>query len=169
MTEDPRDVYYRALYASREARDAHFDRLACETGFQLAYTFEVIERYKSAWLREYGLTLPGLNLLILLRESPDQTARPQDLAPLLLRSAANITGLVDSLEQKGFVERVDCANDRRSKLVRLKPEMNSVVDDILEPHFEKSGAMVRSVLSRDEMKTLQELLKRLRSRVQEEL
>lgn len=167
MTVDPREQYYRALFAAREARDAQFDRLGCETLFLLAYTFEALERCKAQRLREFGLTLPGLNLLSLLRESPDHTARPQDLAPLLLRSAANITGLVDSLEQKGFVERVDCPHDRRSKLVRLRPEKAHVVDDVLEPHFEQS-ARFASVLSRAELKTLQDLLARLRHRIQEE-
>lgn len=159
--EDPRERYYQSLYAKRAERDPEFDRLACETFFQLAYTFEALDRLKSARLREHGLTPPGLNLLILLAEHPEQTARPQDLAPLLLRSAANITGLVDSLEHKGFVERVDCASDRRCRLVRLKPEMNAVLDDILKPFFQENARIARA-LSDQELRTLQSLLGKLR-------
>jgi DNA-binding MarR family transcriptional regulator len=41
------------------------------------------------------------------------------LAGEMVCDASNVTGVVDRLEKRGFLERISCENDRRVKRVRL--------------------------------------------------
>ena len=66
---------------------------------------------------ESGLTPPQYAVLHLLWE---QDERPfKDLADFMVCSRATITGIIDTLERKGLVERKTNPEDRRSLLATL--------------------------------------------------
>jgi DNA-binding MarR family transcriptional regulator len=75
--------------------------------------------------------LPPLSWFEVLRAvRHSQTGRPRmsELAEWLTLSRGGITKLVDRLEQAGFLERVSCAEDRRSLHTRLTPTGEQVLE-----------------------------------------
>lgn len=64
-----------------------------------------------------GLHGPHLGLFFVLSHGPAR--RMTDLAEMAGTSSANLTGLIDRLEERGLIERVRSEVDRRVVLVRL--------------------------------------------------
>lgn len=78
-------------------------------------------------LRE-GLSMAQLHVLNLV-ESHGEMAMSR-LADMLDVSLSNATGLIDRVEERGFVERLRVPTDRRIVLVRLTPAGRQVLDEI---------------------------------------
>ena len=86
--------------------------------------------------------LSWFELLSAVKSSPTGRPRMSELADWLTLSRGGITKLVDRLEQAGYIERVSCAEDRRSLHAALTPagenmleEMQSVYETELEQHL----------------------------------
>ncbi|MGE5617470.1 MAG: MarR family winged helix-turn-helix transcriptional regulator, partial [Candidatus Woesearchaeota archaeon] len=77
-----------------------------------------------------------------VKTSPTGRPRMSELAEWLTLSRGGITKLVDRLQQAGYIERVNCAGDRRALQAELTPggeamleEMRSVYAAELEHHL----------------------------------
>jgi len=97
---------------------------------------------------------------MLLRHGPAEGMQLHDLGELLLVSRANITGLIDHLEQKGYVTRVVDAQDRRARLPATKKGAESL-DSFMPVHCRNIKTMLQG-LSGAEKSTLLRLLKKKR-------
>lgn len=64
------------------------------------------------------MTLPQLRVLTLVASSPERANRIAELAAV---SRPSLTGLLDGLEAKGWVRRVDVVGDRRGVLLEVTP------------------------------------------------
>jgi DNA-binding MarR family transcriptional regulator len=80
-----------------------------------------------------GLTRPQVRVLVWVDHIPGITQA--DLAERLFTSPMALTGLIDRMENKGLVKRVDDPNDRRVRriyltdgAIRLKPEMAKITE-----------------------------------------
>ncbi len=73
-----------------------------------------------------------LNLLRLIPQGLSQT----DLSRELITHRSNVTGLVDRLEKRGLVERLEVAADRRVYHVRLTPAGHRLIREILPGYYE---------------------------------
>ena len=78
-------------------------------------------------LRE-GISMAQLHVLNLV-ESHGDIAMSR-LAEMLDVSVSNATGLIDRVEERGFVERMRVPTDRRMVLVRLTPAGRHMLDEI---------------------------------------
>jgi DNA-binding MarR family transcriptional regulator len=78
-------------------------------------------------LRE-GISMAQLHVLNLV-ESHGEMAMSR-LAEMLDVSLSNATGLIDRIEERGFVERMRVPTDRRMVLVRLTPAGRQMLDEI---------------------------------------
>ncbi len=99
------------------AREANLDHKLSTLLFE---HFQVERRNWSSACHEHGITLPQAHLLRLLR-----TGRPvkmNGLAEALDCDASNVTGLVDKLETRGFIQRQSAPGDRRVKMIALTKE-----------------------------------------------
>jgi DNA-binding MarR family transcriptional regulator len=88
---------------------------------QLSFLVTGLLEHRAA---EHDLSLPGTRLLGVLR---DREPTMNELARLLDLDKSSVTGLVDRAERRGLVARVPSASDRRSVLVRLTDEGQSLV------------------------------------------
>ncbi len=70
-------------------------------------------------------------LLALRRAVPDCALRPTDLFRTLLVTSGAMTKRIDRLAAKGYVERVDGTDDRRSSLVRLTRSGRELADSAI--------------------------------------
>ncbi len=75
-------------------------------------------------LAEVDLSPMQAHVLRLLR--PGTTVTMRSLAVALACDASNVTGIVDRLEQRRFVERRSAEHDRRVKMLEVTPEGEEV-------------------------------------------
>jgi len=86
--------------------------------------------------KQYGLTGPqSLVLRLLIKKGALSSA---DLSRQMYVTPSNITGIIDRLEKKGFVERIRKQGDRRVALITLTQsghEMGKTIPDPIEKKF----------------------------------
>lgn len=112
-------------------------------------------------LRRYGLSLAGFNVLMVL-EGSDHPLCPRDIADRLLVTGATITGLLDSLQKKGLIERSPHPEDRRMLLVEVTAKGRKLLASLL-PEFFPAEARLIAPLTGAEKDTLTHLLGKLQS------
>ena len=80
-----------------------------------------IEKQANALLRQQGLTLSQMNVLMELDAIPGHQLTLKELEGLLHVAQSTAAGIVMRLEQKGFVESFTDESDRRVKKVAITP------------------------------------------------
>src|SRR5690348_11815856 len=112
-------------------------------------------------LREYGLTSPTqYNILRILRGE----GKPLPILEIASRTIAvvpGITGLIDRLEQAGFVNRLRCEKDRRIVYVALTEQGAATLTGLDEPLIALHRKLLGH-LSQAELKELIRLLEKIR-------
>lgn len=83
---------------------------------------QVVNRMESELKEDTGLNLGDYNLLLLLVEAPARTLRMSELADGLVFSAPRLNYRVGVLEERGWVVKAPCAEDRRAHNVTLTDE-----------------------------------------------
>jgi DNA-binding MarR family transcriptional regulator len=86
----------------------------------LNLTFEMLQVLNHLWTKE------GIN--------------QQELANLLLKDKASLTYLIDNLAKRDLVQRTEDGNDRRNKIITLKPE-GAKLKDIIRPWIDEMYAV----------------------------
>lgn len=163
---DDLETYYQKRARLHGQRHREFHWPSMELLFNLAYTYDVIESRLARRLGGHGLSLSAFNVLMILSRSGAEGCALFELSRLLVVSRANITGLVDSLVEKGLVERCEDQRDRRVRIARITGEGEKLLEEILPGYYR----MVREMLcgiNREENRVLNNLLTRARKSVQQ--
>jgi DNA-binding MarR family transcriptional regulator len=79
----------------------------------------LMERLNRQLVDEAGLSLAEYEVLVQLSESPQRRLRMSELANLVVNSRSRLTHTVNRLEERGFVTREECLDDRRGILCVL--------------------------------------------------
>ena len=161
MPEDRRESFYHERVSDAGRRYKGFDPLSTQAVLNLIYTYDVFHQASSRYMAHYGLSKSSLNILLLLRHGPAEGMQLHDLGELLLVSRANITGLMDSLEEKGWVERVVHSSDRRVRYARITGKAEALLDEFMPVHYRHVKSLLQD-LSNEEKETLAVLLKKAR-------
>jgi MarR family 2-MHQ and catechol resistance regulon transcriptional repressor len=160
--EDRREAFYHECVRRAGPRYAGFDRPSVELVLNFLYTYDQLHQIVSRYMTEYGLSKSSLNILMLLRHGSDEGMQLHDLGELLLVSRANITGLIDHLEDKGYVKRLVDPQDRRARHARITQKGEALLDEFMPVHYRNLKGLLRG-LSEDERETLVGLLKKVRT------
>ena len=164
MPEDRREAFYHECVRRAGPRYTGFDRPSVELVLNFLYTYDQLHQIVSRYMAEYGLSKSSLNILMLLRHGSDEGMQLHDLGELLLVSRANITGLMDHLEDKGYVKRLVDPQDRRARHARITQKGEALLDEFMPVHYRNLKTMLQD-LSGEEKETLLGLLKRVRSSI----
>jgi MarR family transcriptional regulator, 2-MHQ and catechol-resistance regulon repressor len=100
---------------------------------ELARCYQAFQRASDAHIRRSGLTPPQFDIVVTLGNTPGLSFK--ELGSRTLITKGTLTGVVDRLEGRGLVERMACAEDGRSTLVRLTPEGERMFRKVFEPHL----------------------------------
>ena len=167
MEEGSHRLTSSEIRADRRLEDefGEVDSLASDVVINLFQAQALVEEQLARHLRPHGLSLGGFRLAMILRIAGEPLS-PMDIAARLRVTRGSVTGLLDSLEQRGVVERRAHPRDRRMLLVELTPEGRSRLDALLPAWFLGERRIVE-VLSHEEQQTLVELLGRLETRLLE--
>jgi DNA-binding MarR family transcriptional regulator len=89
-----------------------------------------------------GISMAQLHILYTLQRSGEMTM--SRLAEVLNVSLSNATGLIDRIEERGYLERSRVPEDRRIVKIRVTPEGSRMLDEV----DALSDELLRSVFSR---------------------
>lgn len=162
MLQDRREEYYHERVKESGPNYPGFHLLSSQVVLHLIYTYDVLHQIASRYMGRFGISKSTLNILMLLRHGPAEGMQLHDLGELLLVSRANITGLIDHLEQKGFVKRVVDASDRRARYARITKKGEAFLDEFMPLHYQNIRKLTQD-LTDGEKQTLLELLKKMRT------
>jgi len=160
--EDRREAFYHECVRQAGPCYAGFDRPSVEIVLNFLHTYDQLHQIVSRYMAEYGLSKSSLNILMLLRHGSDEGMQLHDLGELLLVSRANITGLMDHLEDKGYVKRLIDPQDRRARHARITPKGEALLDEFMPVHYRNLKGLLHG-LSGEDRETLVGLLKKVRS------
>lgn len=164
MQNDRREAYYHARVREAGPRYESFDLPSAELTLSLLYTYDLLLQSLGRLMAEHGLSKSTLNILMLLRHGPAEGMQLHDLGELLLVSRANITGLIDHLEGKGYVKRVIDVQDRRARYARITKKAEALLDEFMPVHYRRMKTLLQD-LSAEEKHTLLSLLQRVRTSI----
>ena len=112
---------------------------------RLLRTADTIWNASREFFAPWNLSPSQFNVLNLLRDVPE--GRTQiELGRLLLTHRSNVTGLVDRLEERGWVQRLDDEQDRRAFRVVLTSAGQKLLGEIL-PHYHSAAERALGCLS----------------------
>jgi len=112
-------------------------------------------------VNEHGLTINDYEVMLHLSQAEGRRMRRVDLAEKILLTASGITRLLDGLERFGYVERAECASDRRVTYAVLTDTGRAKLDEAAESHLGRLRELFVERYSDEELATLAELLARL--------
>jgi MarR family 2-MHQ and catechol resistance regulon transcriptional repressor len=161
LVEDRREAYYRERVRQCAGGAPGAEPSALEVAVNLLYTYDVLHQITARWLATFGLSKSTLNVLLLLKHAETGGMLLHDLGEMLLVSRANITGLIDHLELRGWVKRVVAPQDRRARFAQITRAGRTLLDDCLPTHFQNITQLM-SGLSIEERETLVQLLRKSR-------
>jgi MarR family transcriptional regulator, 2-MHQ and catechol-resistance regulon repressor len=162
VPEDPREAFYHERVRECGPSYKGFDLPSTEAALNLAYTYDVLHQSMSRYMADFGLSKSTFNILMILRHGNPEGMLLHNLGELLLVSRANITGLVDHLEQKGYAKRVVDEQDRRARFARITRKGSDLLDLVVPLHFNTIHEMFGG-LDNGEKEQLTELLRKARA------
>lgn len=106
---------------------------------------------------EAGIPHAYYQVLAVLSAAPGQAVRMSELARLTATSTSRLSHAVASLEQRGWVERGPCPDDRRGQLARLTAAGQQVLVETAPGHVAEVRRVVFDRLSPDDVEQLRAL------------
>ena len=91
-------------------------------------TMTAIKCASSERVLRLGISMAQLHILYTLQRTGEMTM--SHLADILNVSLSNATGLIDRIEERGFVERTRVAEDRRVVLIRVTERGSRALEEI---------------------------------------
>lgn len=91
------------------------------------------ERYSSLHVRQLGLTPPQFDIIATLGNTDGMSCK--ELGEKTLIAKGTMTGVLNRLEQKGLLTRVDSPIDGRSWITKLTPKGQTLSEEIFPAHL----------------------------------
>jgi MarR family 2-MHQ and catechol resistance regulon transcriptional repressor len=124
-------------------------------------TYNAIFKVAELALLPQRISLPQFHVLAVLKKGGGLLTTGQ-IGQAMVKASQTITGLVDRLEEPGFVERVFDRRDRRKTWVRLTEKGERRLAEA-SPVAARLAEELSSVLADDELRDLEAKMDKLRS------
>lgn len=121
-------------------------------------TAQTVEDLVKKDMKGYGINPTEFAVLELLYNKGEQPI--QKIGKKILLASSSITYVIDQLEKKGFVERLDCPDDRRIKLASITDKGKEFMNQAFPKH-EKSIEEIFSNMTEEEIDTAIEVFKKI--------
>ncbi|MBA6154010.1 MarR family transcriptional regulator [Gelidibacter gilvus] len=133
-----------------------------KTVLNISYTANVIRDGILNSLKPFDISIEQFNVLRILRGQKGKATNLQDIQRRMVSKMSNTTRLVDKLISKGYVERFICEKNRRKVEIFITAHGLNFLEEI-DPLVAETEANMTSPLTQDELKTLNNLLTKLRN------
>jgi DNA-binding MarR family transcriptional regulator len=114
----------------------------------------LMDRLNRQLVDEAGMSLAEYEVLVQLSESPRRRLRMSELADLVVNSRSRLTHTVSRLEERGFVSREECPDDRRGILCVLRDEGFAALAAAAPGHVEAVRSIVFDPLDAEDVEAL---------------
>jgi MarR family 2-MHQ and catechol resistance regulon transcriptional repressor len=119
----------------------------------VARVYSSMASHMGPFFEENGVTGAQFGVLRCIADSGPEGLMLSDLSRLLMVTCGNITGVVDRLEQAGFLQRVRKTDDRRVVFARLTPAGEEVYARVM-PAFQDRLRFLFGDMSEEELALL---------------
>ncbi len=99
----------------------------------LVQCYQAFEAYSAAHIRALGLTPPQFDIIATLGNTAGMTAT--ELGEKTLITKGTLTGVVDRLTDRGWVERVAHESDGRCQIIRLTSSGEALFASVFPAHL----------------------------------
>jgi DNA-binding MarR family transcriptional regulator len=123
----------------------------------------LMDRLNRQLADEAGMSLAEYEVLVQLSETPDRRMRMSELAELVVNSRSRLTHTVSRLEERGFVSREECPDDRRGILCVLREAGLEALVTAAPGHVEAVRSIVFDPLDGDDVKALGVAMRKVRA------
>lgn len=117
-------------------------------------------------LRPFDITTQQFNVLRILKGMKGEACTLQTIQERMISKMSNTTRLVDKLIKKGYVKREQCETNRRKVDITITEEGIKNLN-IINKAVDKSEFKITQNLSESELKQVNELLNKLRTKTYE--
>lgn len=130
----------------------------------LVQCYQTFEAYSAAHIRGLGLTPPQFDIIATLGNTPGMTAT--ELGDRTLITKGTLTGVVDRLAARGWVERVAHESDGRCQIIRLTQSGEALFAKVFPAHLAYMDACFAGVPAagharwQTALRTLQQIFKK---------
>ncbi|CAM3364805.1 MarR family winged helix-turn-helix transcriptional regulator [Paracoccus nototheniae] len=137
------------VHARHQITDDHLARQRLRMWLQMLKATRHVEGALRERLRaQYDTTLPRFDVLAALHAAPDGM-KMSELSQYLVVSNGNVTGVVDRLVADGLAERQTVEADRRAFLVRITPEGQALMTEMVAEHLRWIDELLENVAEVD--------------------
>lgn len=112
-------------------------------------------------LKPYGITEPQYNVLRILRGQKGESMNLYAIQDRMIQKMSNVSRLIDKLVAKNLVTRKECSENRRRVDIAITEDGLELLKSV-EPSMQKIFSKISSNLTKDEAKTVGDLLDILR-------
>ena len=141
------------------SRSSRFQTTEKDAVLSILKAADRIRRYFQELMEPRGVTGQQFNVLRILRGAGPEGLPTLEVGERMIEKTPGVTRLLDRLEEKGWVRRERCREDRRQVLCHLTEEGDALLAELDEPIIAGDRACM-SRLSEDEQRQLAELLSR---------
>jgi DNA-binding MarR family transcriptional regulator len=120
-------------------------------------TLRLLEAMDRDLMQEFGIPLGYYEVFVRLSEAPDRSMRMSELATATRSSRSRLSHAVARLEEKGWVERVDCATDRRGQVAHLTDAGMDLLARAAPSHVRSVRNLLVDALTAQQMSELGEI------------
>jgi DNA-binding MarR family transcriptional regulator len=108
-----------------------------------------------------GISHVYYQILAMLSAAPEEQLRMSELARLTATSVSRLSHAVGSLEERGWVQRAACTDDRRGQLARLTDDGRQMLARTAPGHVAEVRRLLFDRLTAEEVHSLQLLAGKL--------
>lgn len=135
----------------------HDAELSLKLFVVLTRALEAIKKKVEADIRKLGLNTTEFAVMEVLYHKGDQPI--QQIGKKVLIASSSITYVVDKLEEKGYIKRVPCPDDRRVTFARLTEKGTTLMADVFPQHTEAIQAICAGLDAEEKELTINYLKK----------
>jgi len=118
--------------------------------------YEKLSSWEHSIVEGSGITLPQMHTIEIL--GVNNGIRMKDLAAIMGVTTGTLTVMIDNLEKKGLVERIQNPDDRRSYMIRLSADGTAHYERHADFHL-KLTRECTAAFSDEEVKRFESLLR----------
>ncbi len=134
------------------------EQLSLKLFVVLTRALQAVQKKSAQDIKQYGLNQTEFGVLELLYHKGHQPI--QKIGEKVLLASSSITYVIDKLEEKKYIERKPCPNDRRVTHAHLTMKGSDLLDDIFPKH-KQAMAEIFSRLTVEEKEDVIEKVKKI--------
>ncbi len=144
-----RDMPKESCIQAMAQRFPDLEPTALEVYLLLLRIANDIQMIMDSYFHKFDISNGRFSTLILLLKAPEHRLKPSELAEKTGVTRATMTGLMDNLEKKGLIKRVQNSVDLRATEVELTTKGERLLEKMLPQHFARISSLMVGINAND--------------------